>query len=118
MKAEILQCYRQDVELLPTLWEVYSCKLRGPGNGAWQSMVRKATRERIKLLQSVSYDGQAKSKVCGPWDSDNIKDLIDDWNDDVMMWGMNAGMILDEDDHWVNPPQKQVLKSSVLLAVV
>jgi exonuclease 3'-5' domain-containing protein 1 len=43
LKAEILQYYRQDVELLPTLWEVYSYKLRGPSNGAWRSIVRKAT---------------------------------------------------------------------------
>jgi hypothetical protein len=85
------------------LWEVYSRKLRVPGNGFWRPMVRKATRERIKLSQSVSYDSQAKSKVCGPWDSHNIEDSIEDRNDDVMIWGVNAGMILDQ-DHWVNPP--------------
>lgn len=120
LKAEILQYCRQDVELLPTLWEVYSCKLRGPSDGAWRSMVSKATRERIKLSQSVSYDGQAKSKVCGPWDSYNIEHSISDWDNDVMMWGVNACMILNEDDYWVNLPQKQVVKSSVftLVAVV
>jgi exonuclease 3'-5' domain-containing protein 1 len=120
LKAEILQYCRQDVELLPTLWEVYSCKLLVPSNGFWRSMVRQAIRERIKLSRSVHYDGQSKSKVCGPWDSYNIEDSIEDWNDDVMIWGVNAGMILDQDDQWVNPPQKQVLKSSVftLVAVV
>jgi hypothetical protein len=102
------------VELSPTWWEVYSCKLRGPDNGAWRSMVRKAIGEWIKLSQSVSYDGQAKSKVCSPWDSYNIASSVDDRNNDVMMWVVNAGMIFDEDDHWVRPPQKQVLKSSVV----
>ena len=120
LKTEILQYCRQDVELLPALWEVYSCKLRTPEYSFWRPMVREATRERIKLSQSVGYDGQAKSKVREPWDSHNIEDSMEDWNDDVMIWGINAGMILDEDDHWVNPPQKQVLKSSVftLVAVV
>jgi hypothetical protein len=61
-----------------------------------------------------------QTKVCRPWDSYNIEDSRKDWNDDVMIWVGNAGMLLDQDDHWVNPPQKQVLKSFVftLVAVV
>jgi hypothetical protein len=70
-------------------------------------MVRKATGQQIKLSQSVSYDdSQAKSKVCGPWDSYNIESSMSDWNNDVMMWVVNASMIFDEDDHWVKPPQE------------
>jgi hypothetical protein len=52
-------------------------------------MVREA-QERIKLSQHVGYGGQAKSKVCGPWDSYNIEDSSQDWNNDVMMLGINA----------------------------
>jgi len=88
LKTEIIQYCKQDVELLPTFWEVYSCKLRVPSNGFWQSAVKQATLEQIKLSRSVHYDGQAKTKVCGPWDSYNIEDSKEDRNDDVMIWGV------------------------------
>ncbi|KAH6708747.1 domain-containing protein 1, partial [Leptodontidium sp. MPI-SDFR-AT-0119] len=117
LKTKIVQYCKQDVELLPTLWEVYSRRLRVPSNGFWRSMVREATQERIKLSRSIHYNGQAKTKICGPWDLDNIKNSREDWNNDVMMWGVNAGMILDQDDNWVNTTQKQVLKSSVFKLV-
>jgi exonuclease 3'-5' domain-containing protein 1 len=112
LHPEIVQYCVQDVELLPELWAIYGAKLRSPSNGFWRSMVREATKRRIKDSQHPGYNGQAKSKVCGPWDSHNIHDATEDWNDDVTMWGMNAGMFLDEDDCWSNPPR--VLKSSVL----
>jgi len=66
LKLELLTYCRQDVELLPSLWELYSCKLRVPTNGFWRSMVKEAIKDRIKLSQSTGYDGQAKSKACGP----------------------------------------------------
>jgi exonuclease 3'-5' domain-containing protein 1 len=66
LRPEILQYCRQDVELLPMLWEVYSSKLRVPGKGCWRSMVREATQDRIKLSRPKGYDGQAESKVCRP----------------------------------------------------
>ncbi|CAI7597102.1 unnamed protein product [Penicillium pancosmium] len=112
LKPEVLTYCRQDVDLLPSLWELYSCELRVPTNGFWRTMVKEATEDRIKLSQSAGYDGQAKSKVCGPWDSYNIEDSREDWNNDVIMCGVNAGMVLDQYDHWVKPPQK-VCKSSV-----
>lgn len=112
LKPEVLTYCRQDVDLLPSLWELYSCKLRVPTNGFWRTMVKEATEGRIKLSQSAGYDGQAKSKVCGPWDSYNIEDSREDWNNDVIMCGVNAGMVLDQFDHWVKPPQK-FCKSSV-----
>lgn len=113
LKTEILQYCKQDVELLPTLWDVYSTTLRKPFNGAYRSLIREATRKRIELSQSASYDGQAKSKVYGPWDSDEIELRIDGWNDDVMMWGVNGGDTLDENDHWVNSREARTSKSSV-----
>jgi exonuclease 3'-5' domain-containing protein 1 len=78
LKPEILRYCKQDVELLPSLWEVYSSKLRLPGMACWRQMVRQATQERIKLSKSKNYDGQAKSKVCGPWDSLYIEKSIED----------------------------------------
>ncbi|KAJ5115574.1 hypothetical protein N7526_011455 [Penicillium atrosanguineum] len=116
LNRELLLYCRQDVELLPSLWELYSCKLRVPTNGFWRSMVKEATKDRIKLSQSARYDGQAKDKACGPWDSDNIEDAREDWNNDVLMCAVDDGMVLDQNDHWVDPPQK-VCKSSVFTLV-
>ncbi|KAJ5771461.1 uncharacterized protein N7511_003512 [Penicillium nucicola] len=113
LKPEILIYCRQDVELLPSLWELYSCKLRVPTNGFWRSMVKEATKDRIKLSRSAGYDGQAKSKACGPWDSYIIEDSREAWNDDVIMCGVNEGMVLDQNDHWADFPQKVCNKSSV-----
>jgi len=90
MKPEIIQYCARDVVLLPGLYEVYNAKLRLPGQAFWQAQVREATVDRIKLSQSPAYDGQAKSKVCGPWDEWYIERAIDAWNDDVMLNAMEA----------------------------
>ena len=63
--------------------------------------------------QSAGYDGQAKSKVHGPWDTDAIERMTDSWNDDVIMWGVNGVDTLDENDHWVRSRKGQASKSSV-----
>jgi len=67
--------------------------------------VREATKDRIKLSQSPGYDGQAKTKVCEPWDKGDIEQAIDEWNDEVMfnaLTGDNEDEDLDdyEDDDW------------------
>ena len=67
MKPEIIQYCARDVALLPGLYNVYNAKLCLPGEGLWKSRVRKATKDRIILSQSPGYDGQAKSKIRGPW---------------------------------------------------
>lgn len=84
MRSEIVQYCARDVALLPGLYNVYNAKLRLPGEKFWQVQVREATKDRIKLSQSPGYDGQAKTKVCGPWDKKSIEQAIDDWNDNVM----------------------------------
>lgn len=57
-----------DLALLPGLYNVYNAKLCGPGEAHWQNRVRKATKDRIKLLQSLGYDGQTTwQKIRGPW---------------------------------------------------
>ncbi|KAI7975485.1 hypothetical protein EIK77_003326 [Talaromyces pinophilus] len=117
LKPEIIRYCKQDVELLPSLWEVYSSKLRRPDMACWRQMVKQETQERIKLSQSKNYDGQAKSKVCGPWDSINIEESIEDWNNDVIIWSINAGMVLDENDHWVYSSQEGARQSSVFTLV-
>jgi exonuclease 3'-5' domain-containing protein 1 len=114
LRPDILQYCTCDVEILPSLWGVYSTKLRGPSYGCWRSMIRQETQKRIKLSQSPHYDGQAQSKVYGPWDSHNIEAEIENWNDDVMLMGIHEGMVLDEDDRWVDPPQRNAERSSVL----
>jgi exonuclease 3'-5' domain-containing protein 1 len=117
LKPEILRYCNQDVELLPSLWQVYSSKLRLPDMACWRQMVREAAKERIQLSQSKNYDGQAKSKVYGPWDPINIEESIENWNHDVMIWSVKAHMVLDEDDHWVYSSQEGARRSSVFTLV-
>ncbi|KAK5046728.1 hypothetical protein LTR84_007489 [Exophiala bonariae] len=112
LRPDILQYCAYDVELLPSLWEVYSTELLKTGYGCWRSMIRHETQERIKLSQSPHYNGQAQSKVYGPWDSHNIEAAIENWNDDVMLLEVHDGMVLDEYDQWVDPRQNSVGRSS------
>lgn len=88
-RSEIVQYCACDVALLPGLYNVYNAKLRLPGENFGQVQVRGATKDRIKLSQSPGYDGQAKTKVCGPWDKESIEQATDDWNDDVMFDALN-----------------------------
>jgi exonuclease 3'-5' domain-containing protein 1 len=100
LKPEIVEYCAQDVTLLPELWDAYNTKLRPLGQAFWRSQVKKATEDRIKLSQSPTYDGQAKNKVCGPWDEWSIERDRDEWNDDVIFM-MNAKLELDDNDCWV-----------------
>jgi exonuclease 3'-5' domain-containing protein 1 len=52
LRPDVLQYYANDVELLPSLWEVYSTKLREPSYGCWRSMIRRETQNRTKHSQS------------------------------------------------------------------
>jgi hypothetical protein len=81
---------------LPELWKVYNAKLHRAGGAFWLVMVRRATEERVRLLQSVEYDPQAESKVCGPWYREQIESEMDNWN-------AQDGMVLNKDDRWVDP---------------
>lgn len=120
LRQEVVQYCKQDVELLPTLWEVYSSKLRRPDHGCWRLTVREATAERIKLSQSKKYDGQAGGRDSGPWDAYNIEQATEDWNNDVTLCAINSHLVLDEDDRWVASLQEGAQRSSVftLAAVV
>jgi exonuclease 3'-5' domain-containing protein 1 len=110
IRPEIVQYCAQDVALLPGLYNVYNAKLRPPdGGGAfWRVQVREATKDRIKLSQSPSYDGQAESKVCGPWDEWNIEQAMEAWNDEVMFNAQTGDFVLNEDDVWVDPPNEDL----------
>ena len=84
MKPEIVKYCAWTVALLPGLYKVYNGKLCGPEEAFWQAQVREATRDRINLSQSPGYDGEAESKVRGPWNKQDIERAIEAWNDDVM----------------------------------
>lgn len=87
----------QDVVHLAELWEVYATKICKPGeSGFWRYMVRKSTMERVELSQSKTYNGQARDKVEGPWYDEIVDRELDDWNDDVMMLGVNDNGTLKE----------------------
>jgi exonuclease 3'-5' domain-containing protein 1 len=113
LRPDILRYCAHDVEVLAILWDEYSTKLRKPDEGPWRCMIRHETIKRIKLSQSPHYDGQAESKKYGPWDVDYIEAEIENWNDDVMLMGIHDGMVLNEDDQWVDPPQRNAGRSSV-----
>lgn len=97
IRPEIVHYCTQDVALLPGLYNVYNAKLCRPGELFWAVQVREATKDRIKLSQSPGYDGQAKTKVCGPWDKKFIEQATDDWNEDVMFNALNNE---DDDDDY------------------
>jgi exonuclease 3'-5' domain-containing protein 1 len=117
IRQEILQYCAQDVMLLPTLWKAYSVKLRQPDKGCWRWMIREETQKRVTLSQSAHYDGQSQGKVYGPWDEHNIEQRMDSWNDDVMLMGVDEGMVLNENDEWVDPPATSANTSSVFTLV-
>jgi exonuclease 3'-5' domain-containing protein 1 len=99
MKPEIVQYCARDVALLPELWNVYSARLRPAGQAFWRVKVRAATAEQVKIPKSATYDGEARSKVLGPWNEEQIEQDMEEWNDDILMM-TNAGMVLN-DDRWV-----------------
>ena len=98
LRPEIVRYCARDVTLLPGLYKVYDTKLRPPSQEFWRDQVRKATPERIRLSQRPDYDGQAKSKVYGPWDESYIERKKEDWNEDVMFDATH-----DEEDDWSDP---------------
>ncbi|KAL6900428.1 hypothetical protein GGI43DRAFT_48876 [Trichoderma evansii] len=75
---------------LAELWKVYATKICKPGeSGFWRYMVRKSTMERVELSQSETYNSQERENAKGPWDYEEVDRELDDWNDDVMMLGVN-----------------------------
>lgn len=107
-RPEIVQYCAWDVALLPGLYNIYNAKLRLPGERFWQVQVRKATKDRVKLSQSASYDGQAKTKVNGPWDKWYIEQAIEAWNEDIMFEAMHGdGEDNDFDDFGDNDNQNE-----------
>lgn len=98
MRPEIVQYCARDVALLPNLWMVYNAKLAPPGEAFWRVQIRTATKERVKFSQSLGYDGQAESKVHGPWSQYQIEMNLEGWNDMVL----SGDFVLDENDNWVD----------------
>ncbi|KAL8653265.1 MAG: hypothetical protein Q9226_003922 [Calogaya cf. arnoldii] len=54
----------QDVKLMPKLWAVYDAKLVSP---FWIEKVDQATRDRVKLSQSESFNANGPHMNIGPW---------------------------------------------------
>jgi len=117
LKAELVQYCAYDLAMSSHLWEIYSIKLRKTDMAFWRYMVRKATIDRIKLSQSVGYNGQAPSKVCGPWDQYIIDEETESWNDDVLMFARD-GDDLDKDDNWVSASAAGVAQESSILTLM
>ena len=69
---------------MPGLYDVYNAKLLPPGEAFWQSHVHKTTKDRIKLSQGPGYDASIRNKTFG-WDDEYIDELMEAWNDDILM---------------------------------
>lgn len=73
-----------DVTLLPDLFNTYNAKLCQSGKKFWELHVLEATKERIKLSQSPSFDGASNTNARGPWDKESLEEAINQWNDDIL----------------------------------
>ena len=96
-KPEIIQYCRQNVILLPALYDVYNTKLRQLGQTFWRIHVRDTTKDRIKLSQSPDYNGNSKSSDLG-WNDQTIETEIESWNEDLMMEDRAGTHILNENE--------------------
>jgi exonuclease 3'-5' domain-containing protein 1 len=94
LRSEIEQYCVQNVIVLPGLHDVYDAKLRRPSEKFWQVQVQQATKDRIKLSQTLQE--QDGSKTLGPWSEWEIEQAVEEWNEDVMFNAMHE----DEDDDW------------------
>jgi exonuclease 3'-5' domain-containing protein 1 len=102
-KPEITEYCKQDVVLLPGLYDVYNTKLRQPGQAFWRVHVRETTKDRIKLSQSLGYDGKSKGNALG-WNDQTIEEEIESWNEEIMMEASAGEYVLNENDEWVPAP--------------
>tara|TARA_R110002060_G_scaffold23697_4_gene32194 strand:- start:879 stop:1880 length:1002 start_codon:yes stop_codon:yes gene_type:complete len=102
-KPEIIQYCRQNVMLLPALYNVYNTKLRQPGEAFWRITVRDTTKDRIKLSQSPGYDGYSKRSAHG-WNDHTIETEMESWNEYLMMEDRAGTHVLNENDEWVPAP--------------
>ena len=103
LKSDIAEYCKQNVVLLPALFDVYNTKLRLPEGTFWRIRVRNTTRDRIKLSQSSGYDEKLQFNVLG-WNDQAIEEEIESWNDDIMMEALAGENILNENDEWVLAP--------------
>lgn len=97
---EIVQYFSQDVVMLPSLYAAYNGKLSQSGEAFWRVQVRETTKSRIKLSQSLNYDGKSKHNALG-WSDEEIEDDRESWNEDIMMEIAAGQYVLNEHDNWV-----------------
>ncbi|KAL3425169.1 hypothetical protein PVAG01_04450 [Phlyctema vagabunda] len=103
LRPEVVQYCTQNVQFLPDLFSVYNRQLRRGGQAFWRVRVRESTRDRIKLSQSLSYDGSSKSHARG-WSDEVIEELTELWNEDLEMEDMIGENVWGENDEWVPAP--------------
>jgi exonuclease 3'-5' domain-containing protein 1 len=60
-EAILLYCI-QDVHFMPKLWQHYQAKMTVP----WATKVQRATRERVALSQTPTYNGKGRHMALGP----------------------------------------------------
>jgi exonuclease 3'-5' domain-containing protein 1 len=52
---------KQEVQYLPKLWKYYQPRLRAP----WDDKVEEATKERVRLSQTASYNPKGEGRALG-----------------------------------------------------
>ncbi|KAK5134987.1 hypothetical protein LTR08_005939 [Meristemomyces frigidus] len=80
LRPEIVRYCAQDVALLQGLHDVYKARL----HPFWQVEVQNATKERVKLSQSATYEPQGGNRARGPWSEDHIEQATDAWNETLL----------------------------------
>ncbi|OBT61838.1 hypothetical protein VE03_08801 [Pseudogymnoascus sp. 23342-1-I1] len=108
LKPEITQYCKQDVALLPGLYGVYNTKLHQSGQAFWRVHVRETTRVRIKLSQSLGYDGKSNNNL--GWNDQTIEEDIESWNDEILTEALAGTHVLNENDDWVPAPSDNDLE--------
>jgi exonuclease 3'-5' domain-containing protein 1 len=63
LPEEMKEYCMQDVQLLPRLWQHYYSKL----TPQWRVKVEDETKKRIRLSQSVDFNGKGRHMALGPW---------------------------------------------------
>lgn len=98
MRPEIVKYCATKVALLPGLYNTYNAKLNMPGEAFWRFQVQKATKDWIKLSQSLGYDGRAETAASGPWDKWDIEQAIEGWNEMILDNALEDALDTNEDE--------------------
>jgi exonuclease 3'-5' domain-containing protein 1 len=62
LSEDIVQYCIEDVRLMPRLWQQYNSRM----GARWKTRVQQATKDRVSLSQTASYNGQGRHMALAP----------------------------------------------------